>query len=87
MSVSPELLIFDCDGVLIDSEPVASRVMWQSLTKAGVSITRREVLERFTHMSESGTRRIFAGMEDFIATLFPGALRPCDRRLRAPAMA
>lgn len=56
--MSPELLIFDCDGVLIDSEPVASRVLWQSLTKAGVSISCREVHARFTGTSESEARRI-----------------------------
>ena len=28
-----------------------------------------------------------AGMENFIATLFPGALRPYDRRLRTPTIA
>lgn len=56
--MSPELLIFDCDGVLIDSEPAASRVLWQSLTRAGISISEREVHERFTGSSETEVRRI-----------------------------
>lgn len=56
--MSHELLIFDCDGVLIDSEPVASRVLWQSLTRAGVVISQRDVHERFTGSSESEARRI-----------------------------
>lgn len=56
--MSPELLIFDCDGVLIDSEPLASRVLWQSLTRAGIAISCREVRERFTGSSESEAKRI-----------------------------
>ena len=56
--MTPELLIFDCDGVLIDSEPVASRVLWQSLTRAGIDISYREVHERFTGSSASEARRI-----------------------------
>ena len=30
-----ELVIFDCDGVLIDSEPIANRVLARSLTELG----------------------------------------------------
>jgi FGGY-family pentulose kinase/HAD superfamily hydrolase (TIGR01509 family) len=32
------LIIFDCDGVLIDSEPIAMRVLLRTIEKAGVSI-------------------------------------------------
>lgn len=56
--MAPELLIFDCDGVLIDSEPVASRVLWQSLTRAGIEISHRDVHVRFTGSSESEAKRI-----------------------------
>jgi HAD superfamily hydrolase (TIGR01509 family) len=56
--MTADLLIFDCDGVLVDSEPVASRVFWQSLQAAGVSISHAEVHRRFTGYSESDARRI-----------------------------
>lgn len=56
--MTADLLIFDCDGVLIDSEPVASRVFWQSLQAAGVEISHAEVHRRFTGYSESDARRI-----------------------------
>lgn len=53
-----ELLIFDCDGVLIDSEPLASRVFWRALEAAGVAISFAEVHRRFTGYSERDARRI-----------------------------
>ena len=31
----PGLVIFDCDGVLVDSEPIANRVMHEQLLAAG----------------------------------------------------
>lgn len=56
--MSPELLIFDCDGVLIDSEPASSRVLWQALAGSGVSISHAEVHARFTGYSEADCHRI-----------------------------
>src|SRR3982750_2306208 len=32
------LIIFDCDGVLVDSEPLAMRVLLAAIEKAGVRI-------------------------------------------------
>ena len=42
-----ELVIFDCDGVLLDSEVVACSVDAEALTKAGYEISTAEVIERF----------------------------------------
>ncbi|MBC7335910.1 MAG: HAD family phosphatase, partial [Clostridia bacterium] len=53
-----ELLIFDCDGVLIDSEPASSRVFCRALQNAGVEITPNEVHRRFTGYSETDAMRI-----------------------------
>ena len=58
MSMVPELLIFDCDGVLIDSESASSRVLWQALAASGVSISHAEVHQRFTGYSEADCHRI-----------------------------
>ena len=44
---APELFIFDCDGTLIDSEIVYSRVGAEVLTRAGFAITPEETLRRF----------------------------------------
>jgi HAD superfamily hydrolase (TIGR01509 family) len=41
----PSLVIFDCDGVLIDSELIACRVDAECLTEAGFPTTTEHVLE------------------------------------------
>jgi phosphoglycolate phosphatase len=38
-SVTHELVIFDCDGVLVDSEPLANRVLAECFQAAGFPIT------------------------------------------------
>ena len=43
----PDLIIFDCDGVLIDSELIACGADADILTEAGYPITRDEVVARF----------------------------------------
>jgi len=45
------LLIFDCDGVLVDSEMLASRALSQYLTGLGAPVTEAESRARFTGMS------------------------------------
>lgn len=44
------LVIFDCDGVLIDSEPIADRVVAAELAAVGWPITPLEAHERFLGM-------------------------------------
>lgn len=41
------LVIFDCDGVLVDSEPTANRLVADRLTEAGWPTTPAEAVERF----------------------------------------
>jgi HAD superfamily hydrolase (TIGR01509 family) len=49
MSV-PELVIFDCDGVLVDSEPVSTHVLADALTAAGVPTSPVQAYERYRGM-------------------------------------
>lgn len=42
-----ELIIFDCDGVVVDSEPIGNRVFRQFLAELGLDLSEREVYERF----------------------------------------
>lgn len=58
VSMVPELLIFDCDGVLINSEPIAARVMQEALQSAGVSISLLDVHVRFVGYAQADARRI-----------------------------
>jgi HAD superfamily hydrolase (TIGR01509 family) len=48
-----ELVIFDCDGVLVDSERLAVRVESRLITSLGWPITEAEVLERFVGRSDA----------------------------------
>lgn len=43
-----KLVIFDCDGVLVDSEPMTLKLIAQSLTQHGLSMTAGEVAAKFT---------------------------------------
>ncbi len=51
MSRPVELVIFDCDGVLVDSEPLAVRVDVRVLAELGWVMSEAEVIERFVGRS------------------------------------
>jgi len=46
-----ELVIFDCDGVLVNSEPIAVRIDVAMLAELGLTMTEEEVIERFVGRS------------------------------------
>jgi len=48
---APELVIFDCDGVLVDSEAIACRVLAELLSDLGYPITVDQCRDRFTGIS------------------------------------
>ncbi|KXF78355.1 HAD family hydrolase [Paramesorhizobium deserti] len=48
---APELIIFDCDGVLVDSEIIAARVESELLAEAGYPIEPDEIAERFSGLT------------------------------------
>jgi HAD superfamily hydrolase (TIGR01509 family) len=50
-------VIFDCDGVLVDSEPLACAVQAQQLGRAGLAISGEEVALRYAGMSAGDMRR------------------------------
>jgi phosphoglycolate phosphatase-like HAD superfamily hydrolase len=47
-----ELVIFDCDGVLVDSEPIINQAHVQVLTACGYPISEQNLVERFCGMSD-----------------------------------
>lgn len=53
-----DLVIFDCDGVLIDSEIIACRIDATELTRLGITITTEEVVRRFAGVSAKNMREI-----------------------------
>lgn len=49
-----KLVIFDCDGVLIDSEPIANRVFRDLLEAAGLVLSLDEVMRAFVGSTKDG---------------------------------
>jgi len=51
-----DLIIFDCDGVLVDSEVISCRAHAETLTHHGYPITAEQVLTRFLGVSDREAR-------------------------------
>jgi HAD superfamily hydrolase (TIGR01509 family) len=54
--IDRELVIFDCDGVLIDSEPLAVEIELEMFDELGWALGRDEVIERFMGRSAADQR-------------------------------
>jgi HAD superfamily hydrolase (TIGR01509 family) len=79
----PELVIFDCDGVLADSEIIAARVEAELLTKAGFAITPEELAQTYSGLT---FKDILLRIEQeaavpFQATLLDDVEKLVDKRL------
>jgi HAD superfamily hydrolase (TIGR01509 family) len=53
----PDLVIFDCDGVLVDTERLAIRLEVELLAELGWEITEAEIVERFVGISDGAMQR------------------------------
>ena len=47
MTARPDLVIFDCDGVLVDSETITNRILAANLTRHGLPMTPDGCMDRF----------------------------------------
>jgi HAD superfamily hydrolase (TIGR01509 family) len=81
VSGPPGLVIFDCDGVLVDSEPIALRILLETLAGAGPPIDPAVAADRFLGRSLASTVEILG--RDFGLTLDASALTAMRRRLHA----
>lgn len=64
-----KLIIFDCDGVLIDSELIACTAEADALANIGYDITKEEVVERFTGLPSEA---MYATIERELGRALPG---------------
>ena len=81
----PDLVIFDCDGVLVDSEIVAARVEAELLISAGFEISAEEISETYAGLT---FKDIMLRVEEksqipFQASLIDRAEELVDRKLRS----
>jgi HAD superfamily hydrolase (TIGR01509 family) len=58
----PELVIFDCDGVLVDSELITNRVFAELLAELGVPVTLEFAFENFVGRSMQHCWELVEGM-------------------------
>ncbi len=75
-----ELVIFDCDGVLIDSEPLSIRADLACLAEDGIALSQDEILERYTGISMAG---MLADLEARYGRALPDFATRHRRRLEA----
>lgn len=85
----PDLVIFDCDGVLVDSEILAARVEAELLTLAGFEISAEELAETYAGLT---FKDIMMKVEEkssipFQASLIDRAEDLVDRKLRSDVRA
>lgn len=73
----PDLIIFDCDGVLVDSEMIASSVMADTLSGYGLEMTAAECRRRFTGISMASVRK---QVEDDLHRTLPDNFEETVRR-------
>jgi HAD superfamily hydrolase (TIGR01509 family) len=56
------LVIFDCDGVLVDSEPVANRMLGDVLRELGLDLTQEQIFHSFVGYSTAHCMRLIEEM-------------------------
>ena len=81
----PDLVIFDCDGVLVDSEIIAARIEAELITQAGYEISAEELAETYAGLT---FKDIMLRVEEksqipFQASLIDRAEELVDRKLRS----
>lgn len=65
--ILPRLVIFDCDGVLVDSEPIGCRVLAEILRGHGIACDTASVHRRFVGRTIPSVMRMLAAEEGWIA--------------------
>ena len=55
--MNPELIIFDCDGVLVDSEPISMSCLRLALAEISVEVSEQDALQRFLGVSVKTMRQ------------------------------
>jgi HAD superfamily hydrolase (TIGR01509 family) len=82
--MQPELVIFDCDGVLVDSELLACRISAECLTEAEFVISADDVMERYVGVS---LKAMLADIEDRYRRTLPPEFADVLRQRMAAAFA
>ena len=74
--MTPDLVLFDCDGVLVDSEPASNAVLLEDMRAFGLDLTLEECMGLFTggtfkSAGEEARRRGAAVPDDWAKGFYP----------------
>ncbi|MGZ5909927.1 MAG: HAD family hydrolase [Reyranella sp.] len=69
-----DLIIFDCDGVLVDSEVLSCRCLCEALAGCGIEVGLEEILDRFLGRSLDAVLAHYRGLGRSIPRQFPAEL-------------
>src|SRR5258708_21154369 len=70
----PHLIIFDCDGVLVDSEVLSCRCLGEALAGCGIEVGRGETFDLFLGRSLDAVLEHYQGLGRSIPRQFPAEL-------------
>jgi HAD superfamily hydrolase (TIGR01509 family) len=65
---NPSLIIFDCDGVLVDSEPISIAVLLEMIGKSGVTMSEDDAYDRFLGRSMATISKVLHEEYGFAAS-------------------
>lgn len=71
----PDLIIFDCDGVLVDSELLSCQCLSDELSVSGISLTLAQALELFLGRSTSAITQHYRELGQVVPVDFPLRLK------------
>ncbi len=71
----PHLIIFDCDGVLVDSEVLSCRCLCEALAGCGIEVGLEETLDLFLGRSLDAVLEHYQSLGRSIPRQFPAELR------------
>ena len=66
----PDLVIFDCDGVLVDSEVLSCQCLSEALGERGIALTEDEVVELFLGRSTAALLSHYKDDRRFVPETF-----------------
>ena len=76
MQMPPDMVIFDCDGVIVDSEGITNRVMQENFRKYGLDLEFNEIMRLFVGGTMQGVMELACEMgatlpDDWLDEIYP----------------
>ena len=74
--MTPKMVIFDCDGVLVDSETIGNKVLQRNLARHGLELSLEKIMDMFVGGTTAGlmgeARKMGADLpDDWLDHIYP----------------